>query len=541
MRQAGDIPLQAKQLQEWVRQCLAENHRERLSNLYTKLPELLNTLLGNWTSYDNPNILYELLCLLLPNLGYNMFSVIWNPEAELYNHPFPFTSLPIHIQKALQRRNLAELPSTLTMCNIVFEQGLVLMPTRIFFFYTFMCEAMKTDRDCQFISHTTLFDTIYNNPFLILYGQMLQYLDETSKRWLIEVSVEYLMKPIAKLDSNQMPSRHQCEMLFLLIYVLQQPRILLTAAHRIQSIQTDSPIFQISSDFYNFIKNACRRWKDSPFAYPSYLIEVWLRFLTPWKPSTLLDEFLSYNFLNIDPLVSSVVRPPYSIFTGKELIWEEYVMNNILIYTDLIEHILKLLCAELYFRPGDINLIFRIAQTYGADEQGWILHQHLNIHSLEDMTKKGPLPTLIELKLNQAELTRTSLCPFSNPNVRSLAESIIFKAINTGLEDSHLLEQYWKPLFNIQIKNITSPPQQEIMKTHRPSYKTFNINPWKKPLRSDELWILYIIFKYLARLVDKVRKTESEPPTTDLRFFASYSNILFVSVLSWIVYYMVVW
>lgn len=541
MRQPGDIPLQAKQLQEWVRQCLAENHRERLSNLYMKLPELLNTLLGNWTSYDSPNILYELLCLLLPNVGYNLFSIIWSAEAELYNHPFPFTSLPIHLQKSLQRRALSELPKTLSLCNIVFEQGLILMPTRIFFFYTFLYEAMKTDRDCQYVSSSTFMETIYKNPFLILYGQMLRCLDDMSIRWLVEVTGEYIMNPIGKMESNIMPARHQCEMLLMLVYVLQQPNILLTAAHRIQSIQIDSPIFEISSSFYSFIKNACKRWKDSPFAYPTYLIEVWLRFITPWKQSSLLDEFLSYNFLNTDPIRSSVMRGSYTIFTGKELIWEEYITNNIVIYTDLIEHILKMMCSEIYFRPGDINIILRIAQTYGADEQGWILNQHLNIHTLEEMTKKGPLPTLIEHKLTSFQLPRSSLCPFTNPNVRSLAESLVFKAINTGAEDSPLLEQYWKPLFNIEVKNLSPLPQHEIMKTHRPSSRVTNINPWKKPLRSDELWLLYILFKSLARLIDKLRKIDSEPPATNLRFFVSYSNILFVSVLGWVVYYMVLW
>ncbi len=123
------------------------------------------------------------LCLLLPNVGYNLFSVIWSTEAELYSHRFPFTSLPIHLQKSLQRRALSELPKTLSMCNIVFEQGLILMPTRIFFLYTFLYEAMNTDRDCQYVSSSTFMETIYKNPFLILYGQMFRCLDETSIRW----------------------------------------------------------------------------------------------------------------------------------------------------------------------------------------------------------------------------------------------------------------------------------------------------------------------------------------------------------------------
>jgi hypothetical protein len=37
------------------------------------------------------------------------------------------------------------------------------------------------------------------------------------------------MNSISKIESNIIPARHQCEMLLMLVYILQQPNILLTA------------------------------------------------------------------------------------------------------------------------------------------------------------------------------------------------------------------------------------------------------------------------------------------------------------------------
>ena len=88
-------------------------------------------------------MLYKIIELLSPSIQDNLFSAVMQNESLSYTHAFPFTSLPLYIQKILQTRKLELLPEFYRAYEIILDQGFIVLPTPQFFFFTFMYESCR--------------------------------------------------------------------------------------------------------------------------------------------------------------------------------------------------------------------------------------------------------------------------------------------------------------------------------------------------------------------------------------------------------------
>ena len=97
---------------------------------------------------------------------------------------------------------------------------------------------------------------------------------------------------------------------------------------------------------------------------------------------------------------------------------------------------LKLLCSEILFKPGDIDLLCRLSATYMQDAEGFLFHGHLNLRILHQQAKNGQVSGNLENTLNRLSINQSVLYPFNDSNIRSTAENLIFKANSFGYEEA---------------------------------------------------------------------------------------------------------
>ncbi|CAG9320317.1 unnamed protein product [Blepharisma stoltei] len=518
-------------LHEWTKRTLFDNNHEKLDQLYTKLSEQMDVIFGFWVSFNHPEMLYEIISLLLPTSQNNLFTALWKNESQHYMHPFPIANLPNYIQKIIFKREINDLPSFYRAQNIILDQGIIVLPTQQYYLFKFMYEATKTTQRQKISwSENPLFlNALYDSPFLILYSQMMLSLDEKSLGLLVFLTDEYCLKDIAICESPpNMPSRHNCEIIYIMTYILQSEKHLFKAKHRLYSISESNLLFNLQDSYYWFFKNSALKWRESYMSYCAYLAEVWIRYLTPWEQNLVLEDFLTNDFLNLN---SSKVSAKFEVIqkTSPEFeFWGEYIETNLLFYTELFEYFLRLLCSDLLFRSGDINLLNRISKLYKPDSEGKLFHTHINLRSLEEMSKGGSLTPILESKMAKYRVARGVLYPFDSPNVKATAENLVHKALNTGCREAVKVKNHFVALMGIR---VSQQPQLVSMKWRAPPDKKYLMNVWERPLKSDELWILLLLVRGIACGIDRMRGVDTWPPTTDLRFFASYKNLLFLAFM----------
>lgn len=154
---------------------------------------------------------------------------------------------------------MAELPSFYRGYNIILDQGVIILPTQAYYLFTFMYEATKSSQrqKIQWAENPLFLNALYESPFLILYSQMMLYLDESSLGLLVFLTEEYVLKDIVMSETPpHMPSRHNCEILYIMTYILQSQKHLFTAKHRIYSISDQNLLFSLQESLYWFFKNA---------------------------------------------------------------------------------------------------------------------------------------------------------------------------------------------------------------------------------------------------------------------------------------------
>lgn len=256
-------------------------------------------------------------------------------------------------------------------------------------------------------------------------------------------------------------------------------------------------------------------------SYCAYLAEVWIRYISPWDQNSALEDFLTTDFLNLNQKIQNfeIIEKTSPEFE----IWGKYIENNMLFYTELFEHFLRLLCSELLFRAGDISLLCRISKIYQIDQEKRLFFKHLSLGSLEDMSKIGPLPLGLESRMAKYRISRSVLYPFINPNVKATAENLVHKSLNTGCREARKIKKHFEELLGIKVTQV-----QNLSMKWRPPQKKYMQNVWERPLKSDELRVLLYLVRGTAYLIDRARGIESWPPSTDLRFFASYTNLIFL-------------
>ena len=511
----------AKQLNHWVKSKHIELNLEKLNEIYLKLGDLLDTILGSWAFSSDTKVIYEVITLLLPSEEPNLFSALWSEQANKYQHPLPFKFLPQYLQNSFKRRTWQSVPGMFS--EVMYDQEIVMLSTRNYYLCRLMHEALNKQQR-SWSEADTFLDDLYSNPFLILYGKMLQVLGEASLNNLLEVSTEYLLKDWVELDTPpKMPNKVQCELLHTLIYMLQKPEMLLPATHRIQAIQFDSFLFSLKEHLYWFFKNCSLKWREGD-CYPSFLVGVWAKYLTPWKLSSFMEEFLCFDFISTREEPQS-----YQEFTGFETFWEDYIYENLLFYTEIFEYMLRLMCSELVFRSGDLQLLCDLSELYLVDNEGFIINKHLSLASLADLSERGPLPPQIESIVSAHRIPRQALCPFNSSQLKSIVENLIFKCLSTKCREAYIIKKNFSRLMGITQVREEVPKHGVLMR--RPVSLKSLLNVWEKPCRADEVWVLLQLSKQLAYALDKVLGYKTVPPTTNLRFLASLSNWLFLCLL----------
>ena len=510
----------ANQLQQWLKRIHTEKNREQQGELCSNLSNHLSNIFSYWCNIPLPELLYKIIELLSPCIQDNLFAAIMRTESLSYLHPFPFTSRPAYIKKILASRKLDQLPEFYRSFEIVMDQGFIVLPTPQFFLFTFMAESAKI-RECEWFENTSFLESLYTDPFLILFSQYLQYLDNDLLSFLCILGEEYLLKDIANKLAPA-PHRHNCEMTLLLVYMLQRPTHLLSPNYRMVSINPESLLLNLQESLYHYLKNLSLYWQEGYNSYCCFIVEIWLQYLTPWKSSAILDSYLNSDIL---PAVSPC--KPEKRLSGAESVWEDYINLNILFYTELFAYMLRILCSEILFKPGDIDLLLRLSEVYTLDSEGLLFFGHTNLRSLHGQSKSGPISPQLDKLLMRFGVNRSVLYPFHDSTVRTTAETLIFKAGSMGFREASELKRNWSGLLGVRDVAIATSSKEQLRT--RPNFSRSLLNPWDKPLRSDEFWVLYILAKYLAWGIDKfVKKEDSWPPQRNLRFFASLSNVLFI-------------
>jgi hypothetical protein len=222
-------------------------------------------------------------------------------------------------------------------------------------------------------------------------------------------------------------------------------------------------------------------------------------------------------------------------YLGNENFWEEYIFKNIHLYTDCFGLVLRLMCNEILFRPGDIGLLLRISDVFSVDSEGNLFHGKLSLYKLKQWSKGAPLPPQVEEVVNALNINRAWLNPFFDANLTKIAENLIYRAESLGYPEANDVKKNWGGLLGIRNKGVVVDCGKKGVRINVLPHKSL-LNVWEKPVRSDELWILCFIFKYLAWGLDRVRKLERTwPPKTDIRFFASYPNWLFCFLMYFVI------
>lgn len=519
--------LRASQLLAWLNKIHVDRNREQFNDLYSKISDYLRDIFQSWVNYNSPDLLVKVIELLSSRSQNNLFSAIIRPESGSFHHQFPISSLPMYVQNILKNRRLSELPKFYTGFQIIVEKGVIILPTIHFYLFTFMAESCK-NRHAEWFEEYSFLEFIYNNPFLIIFSHYLQDLDDEILKFIAELAQEYIIKDPAYRESPA-PSRHSCEMLLLLIYTLQRPSHLLLPSFRLININPDSTLFPISQEFYLLFRNQSLCWQQGTNTYCSHLLEIWLQLLAPWHKNEILSKFMQSDYL-LTPSKSSEKD-----YNGEEPYWEDYINQNILLYTECFGLSLKLMSNELVFRPGDITILYRICELFSTDSEGNLIEGKLNFFKIKQWSRGGSLPPVVELALKTFNLKNFVLNPFFDQQLKGLAEILVYKAESLGYPEVNEIKNKWNSLLGIRNKG----PVKEIGKKHARVNVIHNksmLNVWDKPIRSDELFVLYLGVKYLAWVVDRVRKRERKwPPETDLRFFASYTNLLFLVVAYFVI------
>jgi hypothetical protein len=407
--------------------------------------------------------------------------------------------------------------------EISYDDNVLLLPTFDFFMFSFMHEASRSrDSSVKWFASPTFLEDLFSNPFLALYSLYLQ--DSTGL--LVRLSEDFLLNDVARA-AGTLPSKHSCEMLYVLVYYLQSSSQLLTDSYHVVSLEREAWLFALEPGFYFFYKHCALHWTQGSQSYPVYVAEVWLRHLTPWTRDEVLDDFFAFDFLN----GQERDLEPVPRFTGRELFWEQYVSEHILFYTELFELFLRLLSHELSFRTQDLAFLQRMAAVFQVEDGGWIVCQHLNLQTLEDMAKSGSVNAAIEHKLTKYGVFYTVLSPFSSQGVRAMAENLLYKVASTK-SDSKNFKSLWQNLFDIKA------PQASGKGLRAQDLKEVRLlsNPWERPLRSDEWRVLYNMSWALAQLWDKVRGRTQKLPSVNLRWLANPANIGFGFALGGLVY-----
>lgn len=538
---AGDFHQEARHLDNWVRWIYREGNLDRLGEIYKSLPKVLDTAFEQWLDCDDPEVLADVLGLLLPGYADNLFAALWREEAKALRYRFSIRNLPDYARWMLKRRAVkSTAPQIYERYKIFFEEGALELPIRDFYIFTFLYHATRRRgaKIPAWYEGQTFLSSLFTNPYLILFSQMLIHLDAGSLSTLLAVTEEYIISPVSRrpLEYNQpwrLPLKHECELLIMMLYVLQSPLYLLTESHKIQSIRPDAFLISLQDSFYLFFKLSSLHW-TSEESYPAYMAEVWLRYLTPWRSSRTLDEFLAYDFLRgISKFDSQrqAFNEQLVYYSGSEVFWEDYVSENLLCYTELFEVVLKMLCGQLLMRSGDVDLLRRISDVFAVDEDGRMVCGHLNIYTLDEMSHGAKLSPDLTNKLRLYALDPRVLSPFTNPQVKYIIETLYFKAGQMGSGLTAKIAQNWKHVFQLEtIMNEDQSPDgnDDSGKWRRPGeFPTSSVPIWQRPLRTDELWVLFQLAWALAKTVDRCRGREDIWPQTNLRFLASYLNLLY--------------
>lgn len=513
----------ASQLLSWLNRIHTDKNREQFSELYSKLSQHLSIIFQHWCNFSSPDLLFKITELLSSRCSNNLFAAVMQPESLNFFHPFPFSQLPIYVQNILKSRRLSDLPQFYKMYQIIMDKNIIILPTSQYFLFTFMAESCK-NRHADWFEGCSFLEYIYSDPFLMVFSHYLQDLEEDMLKYLTALAQEYIIKDAANREGPA-PSRHNCEMLLVLIYTLQKPSFLLLPSFRIVNINPEANLLPLCQDFYRMFKNLCISWQPGNNTYCSYLVEVWLQILTPWKKNQVLAEFLESDYC----LTPS--KKPEKNHVGDEAYWEEYVQHNILLYTECFGLVLKLLCSEMLFRSGDINLLLKISEVFTIDAEGNLFNGHLSLAKLKQWSKNLPLPDPVEFSLRTFSVNKNALFPFNDSNVTAVAENLIYKANSLGYPEISEVKKNWATLLGIRNKNYSGDGAKRHLRMNL-NYGKSLLNVWEKPIRSDELYVLFWIVRGVAWGVDRIRSKEKKwPPETDLRFFASFTNLLFLVVV----------
>mmetsp|Transcript_13096 Transcript_13096/g.24476 ORF Transcript_13096/g.24476 Transcript_13096/m.24476 type:complete len:540 (-) Transcript_13096:6-1625(-) len=516
-----------RKLNERLRRLAHEEQNARLSEFYRDLPNVLDRVLGQWTEVPDLKLLVETMSLCSPGQDHNLYAAVQRPTAQGYRFRFPFNKLPKVTQTLLAKRQTSKLAPLYEKVEISQEDNVLLLPTFEFFMFTFMYEASRPrDSSVKWFSSPTFFEDMFASPFLILFSKYL--LEGVHIPLLARLSEDYLLSEVAR-SPGSLPSKHCCEMLYVLVYFLQSSSQLLSDSYHVVSMEREAWLFALEPAFYYFYKHSCLHWSQGSQSYPTYIAEVWLRHLTPWTKDDALDDFFAYDFIKgVELEIDPVPR-----FTGRELFWEQYVTEHILFYTELFELFLRLLNNELSFRTQDFAFLQRLASVFQVEEGGWIICQHLNLQTLEDMAKSGSVSAAIDHKLTKYGVFHSSLSPFTSQAVRAMAETLLYKVASTK-SDSKAFKSVWQSLFGIEVQDV--PVKGKGLRAHDLKEVRLISNPWERPLRSDEWKVLYDISWGVAKLWDKARGKKVPVPSVNLRFLANPANIGFACALVGLVY-----
>lgn len=515
----------ACQFLQWLNRIHIEKNREQQGELFIKLSDYLYQIFHIWCDITNPNLLYKVIEILSPCVENNLYSSIISQESLNFMHPFPFSMLPKYVQNILATRKLDQIPKFYLMYDIIFDKQIIILPTPQFFLFTFMAQSCRT-RQTEWFDCMSFLEFIYGDPFLLLYSQYLTNLDSEMLTYLVTLTEEYIIKD-SGMKAAPAPSRHCCEMLLLMIYVLQKPQHLLLPSFRMVSINEDALLFSVKESLYMFFKNMCLKWQEGPSSYCSFVGEVWLQYITPWRRSQVLEDYFTSDCI---PAPAKGKDKGEKGYTGEEQFWEEYVEKSLLFYTEIFGLMGKLLCSDILFRQGDIDLLVRFSMAYAQDMEGYILNGNLNLGQLKQWTKVGQLPQKIEEMIVKAGVNRNTLYPFDDATVVTTFENIVHKASSLGYPEFYDIKKNLGSLLGLRERSNEIQFMRNEIKIN-PNFSRSLLNVWEKPLRSDELSILYLISRTIAYFIDRLRNVDKWPPETNLRFFASYTNLGFVLLL----------
>ncbi len=181
------------------------------------------------------------------------------------------------------------------------------------------------------------------------------------------------------------------------------------------------------------------------------------------------------------------------------------------------------------------NILTLVSRTFGVTGNDIQLASNDNL-SLAVMANKltggkaGQLPQKIEEMIVKAGVNRNALYPFDDPTIVTTFENIVHKASSLGYPEFYDIKKNLGSLLGLRERSNEIQFMRNEIKIN-PNFSRSLLNVWEKPLRSDELSILYLISRTIAYCIDRLRNVDKWPPETNLRFFASYTNLGFVLLL----------